>query len=358
MLIDFNNLNVFHELEINGQEVEDNDTIDFTADNDEGEQETQNEGPAAEENNDNIEDFTDAEFDEGDAAENENPPEDTPAEEELVEDEGGEEPDEDDNIEDFTDAEFDDGDTAEEPTDDTPADEGGDDEVQDFTQEEEPTENTPADEGGEEPAEDEGGDDDIEDFTDAEFDDEEGGEDNGETGTGASAGTAASTSNEGGDDTGNEEGGEGESQGEDAGGSGAGEGYDDGDSVDDGEAGEPQSLSDLENSLFDGLSPQQLAIKNTELLSNYMELYETLCTLFDDVNKIPKTYNNMRVLEYVTGQLSDTRDKVNYTIINTYITRTYVENLTEYKKFLLILYQINTMLKGIIQKPAKESDSK
>ena len=38
---------------------------------------------------------------------------------------------------------------------------------------------------------------------------------------------------------------------------------------------------------------------------------------------------------------------VNYIINTTYNTRTYVENLTEYKKFLVILQQIDNMLKSL-----------
>jgi len=113
------------------------------------------------------------------------------------------------------------------------------------------------------------------------------------------------------------------------------------------------TLAGMEKNLFSDLTPQQMVVKNTELLNNYIELYETISTIFDSVNKIPKDYTNTRALTFIGDKLVDLKDMVDYIIRTTYITRTYVENLSQYQQALLILTQINAMLKALVQKPAK-----
>ena len=110
----------------------------------------------------------------------------------------------------------------------------------------------------------------------------------------------------------------------------------------------------MEKNLFKDLTPQQMTIKNRELLSNYIELYETIDTTFDAINKIPKTFFNTRPLTFIADQLVDLKDMVNYIITDVYITRTYVENVTYYKQCLLTLTQLNEMLKALIHKPSKK----
>ena len=118
-----------------------------------------------------------------------------------------------------------------------------------------------------------------------------------------------------------------------------------------------QSLSDMEKNLFSNLTAPQMAIKNTELLQNYINLNKTLEDIFININNIPRTYNNARVIEFIANQTAELRDIISYVITDTYTTRTYVENLVEYKKSLLILSQINAILKGLIKDSNSNKDS-
>ena len=92
-----------------------------------------------------------------------------------------------------------------------------------------------------------------------------------------------------------------------------------------------------------------MAIKNAELLQNYINLHETLQKVYNDINNIPKSYSNSRILEYITKKTAELRDMISYTITDTYVTRTYVENLVAYKQSLLILTQINAVLKSLVK---------
>lgn len=249
----------------------------------------------------------------------------TTEEDDVVVDDG-----EDDDLTDFTEEDFDTED--EEPVDDTVTDEQPEDQTteeddvtDDYTEEDFNTE-------GDEPTDDtvDNPDDDLTDYTEEDFDDSEGSDDP----DNADAGDNPDDSGEGDDAEGSEEGGESET----------------GDSADNKDS---NTLADMEKNLFSDLSPQQLAIKNNELLQNYIELYETINTIFDSINKIPKTFDNTRPLTFIADQLVELKDMVNYVITTTYVTRTYVENMAYYKQSLVVLQQLNTMLKALVQKPTK-----
>ena len=294
MLFGPSKITYFNELEINGEEVED-ETEDYTqtASDDEEPETTEDDVEVASEDNntdDDLEDFTDNEFEDTDDEEPETTEDDTVSEEDNNTD---------DDLEDFTDSEFED-------TDETD-DETGDDSEEGEVTEDESAEDTT---------------DDLEDFTDSEF------EDTDESGNDSEEGEAT-------EDDGNDS--------------------EEGESSDNTEESDtkPGTLADMEKTLFSDLSPQQLAIKNNELLQQYITLYETINNIFNSINRIPKTISNTRPLSFIADQLIELKDMVNYTITTTYITRTYVENMTYYKQALVILEQLNTMLKALVQKPTK-----
>ena len=56
---------------------------------------------------------------------------------------------------------------------------------------------------------------------------------------------------------------------------------------------------------------------------------------------------------FIADRVVELKDMVNYIITTTYVTRTYIENMTYYKQALVILTQLNTMLKALKQKPTK-----
>lgn len=112
-------------------------------------------------------------------------------------------------------------------------------------------------------------------------------------------------------------------------------------------------LKNKEKELFNYLTPAQLAIKNAELLRNYIDLYESIGIFLDNVYKIDKTHDNNSTINFIVDKLMDLKNIVGYSISTTYITRTYVENVTKYKQSILILQQIHEMLKGLIQKESK-----
>lgn len=321
MILNFDDINkkrnalgitLLNELEINGRSTDDeeNKPTDYTEDNENDNAEGGNNPPPAEDNT--------AEENEGNAETEDAPDLATPNTNDgeatdYTEEGNKEEPTDDNTQEEDSNADEDAGD--EESGEVTDYTEEGDD---DGGEQEEPT-----DDGGtdytDDAAGDTGGDSEGDDGSATDYTDDGGSDD----------ATGDSDSSEGDEDTG------GEDTGEDA--------------EDDGE-----DLNALEKELFSDLSPQQLSIKNTELLKNYIDLYTTVDLIIQDLDRIDKTAENTKRIEFIQTKLTELRDITNFTITTTYITRTYVENLSNYKQSLLMLQQINSMLKSLIKKPKAE----
>ena len=118
------------------------------------------------------------------------------------------------------------------------------------------------------------------------------------------------------------------------------------DSTDDTENEEDNSedIKNIEAELFSNLTPEQIAIRNTTLKNNYIELYKTIGSVLVRINDIPKTDNNNTTLQYITEKLLELRDMVDFNITVAYNTRTYIENNIIYQQCLSTLNAISDIM--------------
>lgn len=127
----------------------------------------------------------------------------------------------------------------------------------------------------------------------------------------------------------------------------------DDESEDDSESGEQGELQSLEDDLFKDLSPEQMNIKLLEIKKQYLEVYTTITDILSRTNKIPKTTENIKVLEFVTNKLMELKELVQFYLSNTFDTKTYTENLVNYQQYLVVLNTVNRLLKEINTKKGK-----
>lgn len=113
---------------------------------------------------------------------------------------------------------------------------------------------------------------------------------------------------------------------------------------------EENELKSLENDIFKDIAPEQMNIKIIELKKQYLEVYATVTDVLTRTNKIPKTSQNMSVLEFITNKLMELKDIVQFYLANTFDTKTYVENMVNYQQYLATLNTINRLLKEISRK--------
>lgn len=122
----------------------------------------------------------------------------------------------------------------------------------------------------------------------------------------------------------------------------------------DSEGGDTE-LKSLEDDIFKDVPPEQMNIKIMELKKQYLEVYATITDVLTRCNKIPKTTQNMKVVEFIVNKLVEFKELVNFYLSNTFDTKTYVENMVNYQQYLATLNTINKLLKEINTK--KENNS-
>ena len=167
------------------------------------------------------------------------------------------------------------------------------------------------------------------------------------------------TSDDGGDD-------EDYTAGADDGGTGGEEGDDseEGSSDEEGETGEEggednsfEDLKKIEAELFSSLTPEQIAIKNSELKQRFIDIYETINNTLIRINDVSKSDNNIETLKFVTTKLIELRDMVHFNITTAYQTRTYIENSIIYQQCLSTLNAISDII-NTIEVPEEQEEEK
>ena len=118
------------------------------------------------------------------------------------------------------------------------------------------------------------------------------------------------------------------------------------------------NLKKIESELFSSLTPEQIAIKNRELKSRFIEIYGTIGATLVRINDIPKSDDNIELLKFVTDKLLELRDIVDVNITTSYQTRTYIENNIIYQQCLSTLDAISDIISNIPvpSKTEEESD--
>lgn len=108
-----------------------------------------------------------------------------------------------------------------------------------------------------------------------------------------------------------------------------------------------ENIKKIEEELFSSLSPEQIAIKNSELKGNFIELYTTIGTTLVRINDIPKSEDNIEILKFITDKLIELQEMINFNITVAYSTRTYIENNIIYQQCISTLNAIANIIDNI-----------
>lgn len=118
-----------------------------------------------------------------------------------------------------------------------------------------------------------------------------------------------------------------------------------------------QELRDLEAKLFSDLSPTQVQIKDNELKTQYINLYEDIDSTIVRVNRIVKTDNNQEIVAFLSRKLDELKDMVYNSLVETYQTQTYMQNLMLYNTLLANYASIGQMLLELSKKDPANNDT-
>ena len=116
-----------------------------------------------------------------------------------------------------------------------------------------------------------------------------------------------------------------------------------------------QKLRDLENSIFDQLAEDQKASKIKELKGLYDSTYYNCKKIINNIDQAPKTPDNVKIYEYVTTTLNDLMRYIKDYLRDSFDNRTYMENVTEFEKYISILDAIKKVFLEL-KKDNKDSE--
>lgn len=146
--------------------------------------------------------------------------------------------------------------------------------------------------------------------------------------------------------------------------SGDGESMDDsegdGGSTDDGSGDEESSedvtneLIEKEKELFSDLSEKQLSIRTNELKGLYVKLTDTIESTSDRLSSSPNNKINSKIIKFLVSKLDALKKMVDDYMVDTFETKTYIENTIYYHKCLMQLNLVKDILKEMSSKTEKQ----
>jgi hypothetical protein len=109
-------------------------------------------------------------------------------------------------------------------------------------------------------------------------------------------------------------------------------------------------LQQLEDDLFSNLNDGQKKIKIVELKTLFVKMYHDADELINKINKIPKTEDNINILERIINTLSELKSNIEFYMVNTFKTLTYIQNSINLQKNMAIFNAIKEIFKEIEKK--------
>ena len=109
-------------------------------------------------------------------------------------------------------------------------------------------------------------------------------------------------------------------------------------------------LKKQEEEMYANLSPEQLDIKHKELKNQYLAVFDTINSIIDRIGDASTSEDNIHVIEYVSNKLAELQKMLTDYMNSVYKTKSYIENLVNYNRFLAVLNGINKILEEMNKK--------
>ena len=99
-----------------------------------------------------------------------------------------------------------------------------------------------------------------------------------------------------------------------------------------------------EAEIFNTLTDEEKAIKNRELVEDYIVARNTIKVFVEKVRTITVTLENKDILYFVESNLITLNNVITDYIITRYSKKSYIENFVTYQQFVLTLNQLNELI--------------
>ena len=143
------------------------------------------------------------------------------------------------------------------------------------------------------------------------------------------------------------------------GGDESGDGSDDtSDTSDSGSGDVTNELIEKEKELFSNLTEEQMKIKTNELKKSFVTLSDTIEGTSERLSSIPGNGPDNKIIKFLISKLDYLSNMVNDYMVETFASKTYIENTIYYQTCLAQLNTIKKVLEEMATKAEKEANQK
>ena len=111
-----------------------------------------------------------------------------------------------------------------------------------------------------------------------------------------------------------------------------------------------EQMKKIEDEINKNLNDKQIDIRVKELKNKYIEVYNICNNINNRVQDINKTDENGSTIDFIISKINETKIIIYDYLSKTFNSKTYIENLTNYNQYLVVLSGIKKLLDEIIQK--------
>ena len=111
-----------------------------------------------------------------------------------------------------------------------------------------------------------------------------------------------------------------------------------------------EQMKKIEDEINKNLNNKQIDIRVKELKGKYIEVYNICNNINNRVEDITKTDDNGSTIDFIISKINETKIIIYDYLSKTFNSKTYIENLTNYNQYLVVLSGIKKLLNEIIQK--------
>lgn len=113
-------------------------------------------------------------------------------------------------------------------------------------------------------------------------------------------------------------------------------------------------LNELEKSIFDQLPPEQQQAKTLELKGLYQMAFNNCQKIIDSISTTEANPNNTKVFDYIVSRLTDLKGYITDYLNDVFDSKGYLENMTEFQKYLAIFDTIKNTFEDIQKEDNKQ----
>ena len=113
-------------------------------------------------------------------------------------------------------------------------------------------------------------------------------------------------------------------------------------------------LNELEKSIFDQLPPEQQQAKTLELKGLYQMAFNNCQKIIDSISTTEANPNNTKVFDYIVSRLTDLKGYITDYLNDVFDSKGYLENMTEFQKYLAIFDTIKNTFEEIQKEDNKQ----